>query len=516
MASLNHVCMWTEHGWQRITAEQASALHPGGTVSAHSGLFMCELCGQYVTLTDGYERVRYFKHSSSEADKACPERTFGTSYIPQTYKAGEHELPIRLVNVSGQNFSFEIGFLFVPSDLLQKANSQMIIIKPSGISSEFQYSFERLNSDSITYLSVGNIPARSYQIITDSVLSPVWPQKIHGIDPSGAVFAANSGRLLGPDSDVQVNRKYYCLLPHRLYRSASHIQVREICRRNIDFSQWYLYEIIATAYEADAAKFFLDLHCRLTDSPAHIQPVWPPYAESPYVIRHSKERVYIHIRGQNGITAKTFPEAANWKFELPNGGFLLELDCKGRQQLISAGRAHVQQYTYLWKEPLSRISQLPSVNVVDIHNKQVLPGILTPPPEREILQITTPFDGYVTVYKNHVLINKIPIKAEHSLNLEHVGNHTEIHILQGLDTVWKSVFDIDSKHDHKNDQELFKKLQSFHGPQVPASHTLGSLAIRLQEYPSVKQWLYRRIRMGTISQDALHYLQHFLLHENKK
>lgn len=53
MASLTHVCMWSDNGWKRITAEQAARLHPGGTVSAHSGLFMCELCGQYVILTDG-------------------------------------------------------------------------------------------------------------------------------------------------------------------------------------------------------------------------------------------------------------------------------------------------------------------------------------------------------------------------------------------------------------------------------------------------------------------------------
>ena len=53
MASLTHVCMWSDNGWKRITAEQAARLHPGGTVSAHSGLFMCELCGQYVILTNG-------------------------------------------------------------------------------------------------------------------------------------------------------------------------------------------------------------------------------------------------------------------------------------------------------------------------------------------------------------------------------------------------------------------------------------------------------------------------------
>ena len=65
MASLNHVCMWSEHGWVRVTAEEAAAIHTGGTVSAHSGLFMCELCGQYVTLTDGYTRAQRKVYISS-------------------------------------------------------------------------------------------------------------------------------------------------------------------------------------------------------------------------------------------------------------------------------------------------------------------------------------------------------------------------------------------------------------------------------------------------------------------
>ena len=53
MASLTHVCMWSANGWKRVTAEEAARLHPGGSVSAHSGLFICELCGQYVSFTDG-------------------------------------------------------------------------------------------------------------------------------------------------------------------------------------------------------------------------------------------------------------------------------------------------------------------------------------------------------------------------------------------------------------------------------------------------------------------------------
>ena len=80
MASLTHVCMWSNKGWKRITAREAAKLHPGGTVSAHSGLFMCELCGQYVILVEGNRQVRHFRHSSSEKSKDCPERVSGAKY----------------------------------------------------------------------------------------------------------------------------------------------------------------------------------------------------------------------------------------------------------------------------------------------------------------------------------------------------------------------------------------------------------------------------------------------------
>lgn len=82
MASLTHVCMWSDHGWKRITAEQAARLHPGGTVSARSGLFMCELCGQYVTLTDGDINVRYFKHSAYEKVKIVLNVHLGPDTLP--------------------------------------------------------------------------------------------------------------------------------------------------------------------------------------------------------------------------------------------------------------------------------------------------------------------------------------------------------------------------------------------------------------------------------------------------
>ena len=75
MASLTHVGMWSDNGWKRITAEQAARLHPGGTVSAHSGLFMCELCGQYVILTDGdisLDLTHSLLYDAARRKQICP------------------------------------------------------------------------------------------------------------------------------------------------------------------------------------------------------------------------------------------------------------------------------------------------------------------------------------------------------------------------------------------------------------------------------------------------------------
>ena len=66
MASLTHVCMWSDNDWKPITAEQVARLHPGGAVSARSGIFMCDLCHQYVTLTKEGKNVRHFRHVSYE------------------------------------------------------------------------------------------------------------------------------------------------------------------------------------------------------------------------------------------------------------------------------------------------------------------------------------------------------------------------------------------------------------------------------------------------------------------
>lgn len=145
MASLTHVCVWSSKGWTHITPEEVARSHPGGSVSARSGLFMCELCGQYVRFVDGDIQTPHFRHSAYEESKDCPERTFGPGGN-YTYVAGEHELPIRIVNITSTGFSFELGLVAVPRELLKKQMRKELTIVPSNKSmTPFVYSYERLN-----------------------------------------------------------------------------------------------------------------------------------------------------------------------------------------------------------------------------------------------------------------------------------------------------------------------------------------------------------------------------------
>ena len=55
--ALTHVSIQdADLGWRHITPEEASKLFPNEPVSAGDRVFMCELCGQYVTLSTAEEK----------------------------------------------------------------------------------------------------------------------------------------------------------------------------------------------------------------------------------------------------------------------------------------------------------------------------------------------------------------------------------------------------------------------------------------------------------------------------
>lgn len=68
-----------------------------------------------------------------------------------TFEAREYELPIRICNITGNQFDLELGLLYVPAVILQEQKIQQVIIQPIGVQdNQYVYSFKRLNEERLT------------------------------------------------------------------------------------------------------------------------------------------------------------------------------------------------------------------------------------------------------------------------------------------------------------------------------------------------------------------------------
>lgn len=509
MASLTHVCMWSDNGWEKITAERAAELHPGGTVSAHSGLFMCELCGQYVTLTDGKIYTRYFKHSSHEKSKECPERTFGAGYSI-TYAPQEHDLPIRITNISASSFSFEVGLIRAPISSLNK--DFRIEIKPKGVFDvSYIFTKERLNSDGITYLPIGERPFEKYMLNFEKgndKLREFWPEEIRGINPEGTLFEKNSGIKLTYDADVEIKKEYYLLKRGHIYRTShSSMHIQEITKKRIGWEFWTLYIVSASTFNEDAARFYLDFHCRLTDHPVLLKPVWPIFTEGTHVIKCSNNRIHFLVDG-NVAAIKTFPPVTIRRLTYNLSQLkLYEMLCSGRQQLISAGRTQALQYTYFWKEPLDHEGVNPEVLVTDLTGAEVNPGETDILPHNKMLRIKSTFDGEIIILNNDYVTDKRKMYSEKYVDIDRLFYGISVRVVIGLDIIWQISFKKQQPIVANDETEILKRITHVSGAIIPAPHALRNILANMSFYPQISKWIRQCIMSGAINERSYRRLQ---------
>ena len=511
MESLTHVCMWSGNGWKRITAEQAARMHPGGTVSAHNGLFMCELCGQYVILTDGDIRKRYFKHSAYEKNKDCPERTFGSG-CSFSYSSREHDLPIRIKDVSSSSFRFEVGLVRAPISSLRK--DFRIEIRPKGVSGEsYVFAKERLNYDSITYLPIGKRPFEKYTISFQNgndKLYEFWPAEIEGIDPEGSLFEKASGKKLLNDSDVEIGKEYYLLKRGEIYgKPSSSIQIQKISRLRFGVETWTLYVVSASEFNEDAARFFLDCHCRLTDRPVSLQPVWPHYVEGNYSVKHNQNSMFILVEG-NVVAVKSFPHVTVSQLNLDSSQQqLYQVLCSSMPQLISAGRAKVLQYIYFWKEPLDRVGLHPEVSVTDLAGAKVNSGETDTLPHSKTLCFKSTFDGEVIISHNSIIVDKRKISADKNIELYGLAYGLNVQVVIGLDVIWQIDFKKQQPIVENGEIDVLKQITNASGTTIPSPHSLRNILAGTKRYPQICQWIRKCIKDGIINEQSYRRLQNF-------
>ena len=129
-----------------------------------------------------------------------------------------------------------------------------------------------------------------------------------------------------------------------------------------------------------------------------MQPIWPPCIQSPYVIKHDQDHLFLHVRGTSDILTRMFPAISYRRFQCPlESSAMLFINCSGREQLVSVGRANVLQYTYLWRESFDKASAVPSVETRDIKGNKLEGGLQNRLPAQNLLLIKPAFAGTVII-----------------------------------------------------------------------------------------------------------------------
>lgn len=504
--TLSHVAMWSEHGWKHVTVDEAIALNPHGRVSSRSGLFMCELCGQYVTLTNGDVYQRYFKHSSYETSKDCPDRKLASGSASYTYNPKDYCLPIRISDLTPSGFSLEIGLLKVPENIIRKNHAQRFCISDAN-GQRFEYAYERLNIDQITYMPVGSVPSAKYEIKCLPELHNIWPHTVFGIEAEGTLFDADTMKKLVSDTDVCVGKEYL-LVSKRRESTKSTVQMVKVCEKQDGWSRWYVYRVKATDFSEEAAKFFLKYHARITEKQLCFHPVWPPYEASPYLIRHNSDEMTLYVEGTGKLHLHDFPHTYWHNAQCSENAQVVWLRTTERQQLITAGRTKVLDYLYLWKEELDETNVILQIDSRDDRGNAVPSGIHHELPTHGYLSVKLPYDGQIVILNRDVVVEKRMVKAGVRASVDHLQMGMSLQIMVGMDLCWSISFEKKKKqHKSLDDKQLLQTLQQMKGTMVPIGHEFGVVFKWLKSKPLTMAWIRNQINSGQISDTAFAYIR---------
>ena len=181
--SLSYACMWTEEGWKRITAEEASRLFPEKGASQEA-LFVCECCREQLVLSEGTTRARSFRHPKGKSD-ACPgEGEEGG------FSLKERALPLR-ISLTEEGARFELGLPPLPPSLAIEGPVQIRPYHRQPMSVPLPAPAGR----GPIWLPLGSRPAPSYHLSAKAP-SGLWPEKIRGFREDGMIFEAESGLMV--------------------------------------------------------------------------------------------------------------------------------------------------------------------------------------------------------------------------------------------------------------------------------------------------------------------------------
>lgn len=512
--TVDEVFYWDRTSWRKIEISKLKEFiknHFYMDFSAKSQNFWCEMCGQFVTLANGDINKPHFRHSSAYLKKDCEKRTknfykngwFKSDKTPQS-------LPLKIC-FEQNDFHFEIGLIKIPPQIYNAVKVKKCNIKIYSGKQSLTYELSNyLNEDKITCLDVKNIPLESYSITLKPEISELnfyWSEKVEGVNSYGTLFDAKTGRKILYDADIKVNTKYLLLVTEGV-SPLKGVTVKTLVHKNFDDKKWRLYEVEATELSEEAAKFFLNYHCRLTEKPISITPIYPVHTQDDDIIYCNSDRIFFYFSGSAKI--KFFPANKIFYSAKKDNVQLIEIEIDKRHQMAAIGRTQPLQYLYIWKDLPNFEIKPPKIKVTDIKENPIASGVYHKLPKDSILQVSADFDFQIIVSQNNVIKKKIFQKGGNCSDVL-VSFGTAIKIFQGLDCFFEISYERETKGNLQADEELFLKLERGGGRKIKIPHTLGSFTDKLKDYPKVKSWLYKSIRAGFVSEESYLLFRQFLL-----
>lgn len=481
---LTHVSMWKKGKWTKTTVKEAADLFPY-TVSVNKKLFMCELCGQYVTLTGPGSVARHFKHSRGETDKECEERSLSYEITP--LNDSERSLTIK-IEVEEKKCNFLIGFPAILNSVAREMQNEHVIIE-YGLEKR-KYSIERFNTEQSTFFSVGTVLEDEYEIkYSNAELKEEcgFPEISEGYAGKGRLFDHSSGIMLPFDADVSVGNKYYFLTKEYL------TQMQEpFVKKKMDLNNGFkLYEMMPTALDQKNAVFFLDLRARLTNMPLRVLTIWPPVKRIEDTVMHCQKDILTLLFGDvkislnNCLMQPVARDRDTWS--------LFRFQIRERRANLLIGRSRVlKSNQFLLSDRVSGRND-PKVELYDINDTLIgeLERVKPPPQKRAILK--SEYDGYAVVYDNR-RISYVELNAGQDLEINDIDYGTRIQVFIGNQL--EREYTIRSKdsitHEKENERNLYNKLLKAKSTSIPVSHAVrGALASKYKD-TKIRNWIRRQ------------------------
>ena len=512
MPTLNHVYWkirdYEDFNFNRvpITASRAAELF-GDKISANNEIFFCGLCNERVSFCWGDKNEPYFKHARSGADKECEERALirerNEKNIPNEIKTHNNNCFLKQLPLKLNNDHFEIGFPYIETDNY----SELFYIIPRGFK-EIPWTFERLNSSGINYLSAGKKIVPVYEIsINNAKINKFIPKYIEGIYRDYTFFDFDNGKKIPYNGYIKVDHCYYLL--SRIYIEDDY-KDSIILNHKSFIDNYFLYEFKVINYNDNIKDVIKDRYSYTLQKEElfknrEFMPLWPSYIKRPYFIEISiTKKLYDKLYfNKKNIEYNLYPKESASSIQENN------LNLFYNYNLLSFGFYRDYEFLTIKKKEFDRIiidsSELKVFDSSFKDEVEVFQGIHNQLPFKRKLSLKNlKFDGFVEIVSDNGFVkDKKEFKADElKVNIYDLQFGDTVNIYYGFDLIWSA------KYENKiDDEKLYLELQKLIGKKINISHSIASIAMKMNLYPKTKNWFLQQIRNGWILDKAFYKLK---------